>query len=652
MRTNSSRLALAAVSLLCIALLAACGGGGGGGSTPVLRSITVAPLTATIDNGTTQQFSATAYYSDGTQQPASATWSSSAATVATVDGTGLATAVGNGSTTITASQGTFTATAALTVSRTLLSIAVTPVTATVSAGLTQAYTATGTFLNADGTTTMSNISSTVGWSSSNGAVATIDVTGLATSLAVGTTNITASMDGVTSAPNAVLTVTPAVVSSVQVLPASPTLALGNTVALVAMELFTDGTTQAPTLPVVWTTSGCTPAAATTLASVIPSATNVNNQTEIAVGALAGSCTVTATEGALTAGTSSVTVVTGSTHFAYVSNSNDSTISQYAVDATSAIPLTPLSPATVTSNTPLQMVLHPNGQFVYAIDDVSRVTLLNVDAGGAGTLTANAATPVLAGAAKGTNYMVIDPTGRFLYVSDATSSSIDGFTIDPGTGLLTPIAAVTGYSVSLNAPEGLEIDHQGLYLYANNSGNGSVTAYSISGTDGALAPLTKVSYATGTVPLFGTISASNNLYIANSGDNTVSAFSITAGTGALTGLAPTASIPAAFALINVTVDPTNTYLYVLDTGSATGSVYGFTLGANGAVGPAIAGTPVSSGAASTGIVIDPSGTLLAVDNNGDDTITPFSVVTTTGTPTGETPVATGAGPLFVVFYNAP
>jgi 6-phosphogluconolactonase (cycloisomerase 2 family) len=218
--------------------------------------------------------------------------------------------------------------------------------------------------------------------------------------------------------------------------------------------------------------------------------------------------------------------------------------------------------------------------------------------------------------------VIDPTGRFLYVSDATSSSLDGFTIDPATGLLTPISAVTGYTAFLNAPKGLEVDHQGLYLFANNSGNASVS------------------------------SSSNNLYIANSGDNTVSAFSISAGTGALTGLAPSASIPAAFALINVTVDPTNTYLYVLDSGNATGSVYGFNLAANGIVGSAIAGTPVASGAGSTGIVIDPSGTLLAVDNNIDDTITPFSVVTTTGTPTEETPVATGKGPLFVVFYNAP
>jgi len=238
------------------------------------------------------------------------------------------------------------------------------------------------------------------------------------------------------------------------------------------------------------------------------------------------------------------------------------------------------------------------------------------------------------------------------VSDATSSSLDGFTIDPATGLLTPIAAVTGYTAFLNAPEGLEVDHQGLYLFANNSGNASVSSYSINSTTGALTPLAPALHTTGSTPLFGTISSSNNLYIANSGDNTVSAFSISAGTGALTGLAPSASIPAAFALINVTVDPTNTYLYVLDSGNATGSVYGFNLAANGIVGSAIAGTPVASGAGSTGIVIDPSGTLLAVDNNIDDTITPFSVVTTTGTPTEETPVATGKGPLFVVFYNAP
>lgn len=76
----------------------------------------------------------------------------------------------------------------------LLSIAVTPATATIRPGGTQQYTATGTF--SDGTT--HNISSLVTWHSSDTTVATISATGLATGVAPGTTNITATFVSVTS----------------------------------------------------------------------------------------------------------------------------------------------------------------------------------------------------------------------------------------------------------------------------------------------------------------------------------------------------------------------------------------------------------------------------------------------------------------------
>ena len=74
-----------------------------GAPQPVVASVTVAPATATITQGATQQFTATAL--DASNQPIAGvtfTWTTSAAAVATVSGSGLATGAGPGDATITA----------------------------------------------------------------------------------------------------------------------------------------------------------------------------------------------------------------------------------------------------------------------------------------------------------------------------------------------------------------------------------------------------------------------------------------------------------------------------------------------------------------------------------------------------------------------
>src|ERR1700682_248821 len=97
MKSNPSRFTQAALVLVCAVLLVACGS-----SAPKLSSITISPTTASIAHGTTQQFSATALYSDGSKPDVTSTagWSSSNSAVATVNTSGLATAVGVGTATI------------------------------------------------------------------------------------------------------------------------------------------------------------------------------------------------------------------------------------------------------------------------------------------------------------------------------------------------------------------------------------------------------------------------------------------------------------------------------------------------------------------------------------------------------------------------
>ena len=175
-----------------------------------LQSIAVTPAGPSISAGATQQFAAMGTYSDSSTKniTTTVTWASSNTGFATIGAsTGLATGVAAGTTQITATLGSvvspndsLTVTAAVV---TLQSIAVTPAAPSISAGTTQQFTATGTY--SDSST--KDITTTVTWASSNTGFATIGAsTGLATGVAAGTTQITATLGSVVS-PNDALTVT-------------------------------------------------------------------------------------------------------------------------------------------------------------------------------------------------------------------------------------------------------------------------------------------------------------------------------------------------------------------------------------------------------------------------------------------------------------
>jgi subtilisin family serine protease len=167
---------------------------------PALESILVTPVSASIQVGQTQQYTATAIYSNGSEKDVTgqAAWFSSNSSVATIN-SGLALGVSPGNTDITAVYSDLSSNVAtLTVTEptpvTLESITVTPATAQIIVGGKQQYTATGTY--SDDTT--EDITAEVLWASSASSIATIDSFGLATGIAEGTAAITAELSGVIS----------------------------------------------------------------------------------------------------------------------------------------------------------------------------------------------------------------------------------------------------------------------------------------------------------------------------------------------------------------------------------------------------------------------------------------------------------------------
>lgn len=218
----------------------------------VLESLQVEPFDPSVALGRSQQFTVTGTYSDGSNQDLSTTvsWSSSATTIADIDGSGLATTLGKnaGSTQITASLDGQSDTTTLTVTDAeLVSIEVTPGTANVPAGRTQQFSATGTY--SDGTN--QSLDSTVSWSSADESLVTISDTGLATGLSEGgPVAIVASQGGKTG--EAELTVSSAVVEGFSITPQTKSLAKGLEQQFVAQADYSDGSSLNVTESTTWT----------------------------------------------------------------------------------------------------------------------------------------------------------------------------------------------------------------------------------------------------------------------------------------------------------------------------------------------------------------------------------------------------------------
>jgi uncharacterized protein YjdB len=257
---------------------------------PTITSISISPDDLTLPSGISQQFTASAAYSDGSVQDlvSGVTWTSSSTTVGAIDNTGLAAILGAGTTTITATVGTFTDSTTITVLPAhLTSITIVPATISIAAGTEQPFTATGNF--DDGST---QVLTSVQWSSSATSVLTVDANGLGLAIAPGTSTVTAT-SGVIAA-TASVTVSTATLVSLDIAPSNSFMPAGAAKQFTAVGHFSDSSNQDMTQSVVWSSSS-------------PSIASINN-TGAVTSFLTGSTTITATSGAI----SRATVLTVST----------------------------------------------------------------------------------------------------------------------------------------------------------------------------------------------------------------------------------------------------------------------------------------------------------------------------------------------------
>jgi YD repeat-containing protein len=442
-------------------------------------SLTVSAPSSSMPFGTTQQFTASATFSDATVQDvtASATWFASPTSVATVSNTagskGLVDGLNVGSAEICALLGSIEDCDFVTITTGApVSLAITPSNASIPKAIQQQYRCAGTY--ADSTTR--DLTTAVTWSSSNSAVATISnnsgTQGVVTDVGLGSTTISATLGTVNASTT--LTLTPPIAVNVALNPVSYPLTPGATVQLAAVLTLSDGSTQDVTQSAAWSSSDLT------VATVGTSGSNPGFVTGVAVGV----AEITASSGALKG---TATVIVNSASAAVVPRF------AYSVDGFAALSLYTVNPGTgqlradgfvpIVGNS-TSLGVDPGNQFVYVTNQSSNaVSVFAADA-------ANGSLKEVVGSPFATGFnpeaLAADLSGKFVYVANASDNTVSGFTVDRTSGTFT---AVPGSPFPVgSSPGAVVIDPSSKFVYVMNSRGNSISAFAIDPTTGALAEI--------------------------------------------------------------------------------------------------------------------------------------------------------------------
>ena len=578
-------------------------------------SVVVDPTSANLDAfGATELLTATAF--DGAQNPipgAEFVWTSSDELVATIDGTGLVTAVGNGSVLVVVQTGSVSDTATIAVSQVVQRVTVSPaIVEFLALTATQGLTATAWDAN-----DYRVASASATWSSSDDTIATVDSDGLVTAIAVGDATITATVGQVSGA--ALVSITQEA-TTVQVTPESVTLnALAESVTLVATAF--DAAQQELTDPnVLWMSTD--PTVMTIGATGV--ATSVSSGTALAiaqVGEVSDTATITVNQAVaaviVTPGTVEFSALTDTTRLsAEVLDPNGNEISGASLTWSSSDE----DIATVDPNGLVTAVGNGSAVISATSDTVSGQSQATVDQ----VVQSVAVTPTSAGisALQDTVWLVASvQDAKDQEVLDATvtwSSSDQDVAIVDDAGLVTAVAngdvTITAASGNVTGTADVSVEQEAAQVEVTpdvesldalaDTARFAVSAWDANGY--TMSPMTVWSTSDETV---GTVDADGLVTAAGNGSTLVVAL--------VDEVADTASLAVSQVVTSVTVSPETARITALtDTARMTAV-------ARDANGYPVVGATMAWSSSNEGVaVMDDEGLVTAVDN-GNATITAMS-----------------------------
>jgi 6-phosphogluconolactonase len=141
--------------------------------------------------------------------------------------------------------------------------------------------------------------------------------------------------------------------------------------------------------------------------------------------------------------------------------------------------------------PRHLAFHPNGKYMYAINEIaSKLTTFDYDAAH-GTLKEVQTISALPESFKGVNRsaeLQVDRAGKFVYASNRGDDSIIVTSVNPKDGTLTPVEFV---STQGKTPRNFAIDPTGKFLFAANQESDTVVIFRVDQKTGKLTPTGQV-----------------------------------------------------------------------------------------------------------------------------------------------------------------
>jgi 6-phosphogluconolactonase len=187
----------------------------------------------------------------------------------------------------------------------------------------------------------------------------------------------------------------------------------------------------------------------------------------------------------------VVTVSPDNHYVLAADLGIDKVLVYRLDAKRAAlaPNDPPAAVLPPGSGPRHVAFHPNGKFVYVINELlCTVAAFRFDAA-RGTLSELQVVSTLpAGETVKPGYstaeVAVHPSGKFLYGSNRGHDSIVVFAIDAATGRLTP---VEHQSTQGHTPRHFALDPSGTWLLAENQASDSVVVFRIDPRSGRLTP---------------------------------------------------------------------------------------------------------------------------------------------------------------------
>jgi 6-phosphogluconolactonase len=191
------------------------------------------------------------------------------------------------------------------------------------------------------------------------------------------------------------------------------------------------------------------------------------------------------------------VIDASNRFVYCTCLGGDIIMQmrFNAQAGTVSPNEPDSISTRPNAGPRHLAFHPNGRFLYLLNETDAsldVYAVDQATGTLAELQTVATLPRDFAGKPSAADLHVTPDGRFIYSSERTSSTITGFRIDPERGVLSRL----GRWPTEATPRGFAIDPRGRHLLVAGLSSNAMTVSAIN-SDGVLAELQK--YPLGQMP---------------------------------------------------------------------------------------------------------------------------------------------------------